>query len=104
MKKRVYDVEFKKMAVELSDAKGSVKEAAEELDIDPGRISNWRNHYKSAHTSTASISNLSAEQKEIRRLQKELREAQQERDILKKRSASFPGETGSIQIYKGQTD
>ena len=36
MKKRVYDVEFKKMAVELSDAKGSVKEAAEELDIDPG--------------------------------------------------------------------
>ena len=31
MKKRVYDVVFKKMALELSDAKGSVKEAAEEL-------------------------------------------------------------------------
>lgn len=39
MKKRVYDVAFKKMAVELSDAKGSVKAAAEELGIDPGRIS-----------------------------------------------------------------
>lgn len=38
MKKRVFDVAFKKMAMELSDAKGSVKEAAEELGIDSGRI------------------------------------------------------------------
>ncbi len=42
MKKRVYDVAFKKMAVELSDAKGSVKAAAIELGLDPGRISKWK--------------------------------------------------------------
>ncbi len=101
MKKRVYDVAFKQMAVALSGAKGSVKEAAGELDIDPWRISKWKNQYKSGPASTASVGNLSDEQKEIRRLQKELRGAQQERDILKKRSASLPGETGSIQIYKG---
>lgn len=30
------------MAVELSYVKGSVREAAEELGIDSGRISKWR--------------------------------------------------------------
>ncbi|QJD96243.1 transposase [Mucilaginibacter robiniae] len=87
MKKRVYDLAFKQMAVELSDARGSVKAAAEELGIDPGRISKWKNQYKSG--SVVSASNLSDEQKEIRRLQKELREAQQERDILKNAVSIF---------------
>ncbi len=81
--KRMYDVAFKKMAVELSDAKGSVKVAAAELGIDPGRISKWRNQYKSNGISSVPATGLSEEQKEIRKLQKELREAQQERDILK---------------------
>jgi len=85
----VYDVAFKKMAVGLSDAKGSVKGAAEELDIDPGRISKWKNQYKSGGTSTISTSNLSDEQKAIRRLQKELREARQGRDTLKKAAGIF---------------
>lgn len=101
MKKRVYDVAFKQMAVALSDAKGSVKEAAEELDIDPGRISKWKNQYKVVPASGTLVSNLSDEQKEIRRLQKELKGAQQERDILKKAVSIFSRETGSIQIYKG---
>lgn len=34
MKHRIFDDEFKKMAVELSKMKNSVKEAATELDID----------------------------------------------------------------------
>lgn len=89
MKKRVFDVAFKKMAMDLSDAKGSVKEAAEELGIDSGRISKWRSLYKKAATGTGSFTSLSDEQKEIRRLQKELREAQQERDILKKAVSIF---------------
>jgi len=101
MNKRVYDVAFKKMAVELSDAKGSVKVAAEELGIDSGRISKWKNQYKSGGTGSILAAGLSDEQKGIRRLQKELREAKQERDMLKKRSASFPGETAGIRIYKG---
>lgn len=89
MKKRVYDVAFKKMAVELSDVKGSVKAAAIELGIDPGRISKWKNQYNSNANSSVSATNLSDEQKEIRRLQKQLREAQQERDILKKAVSIF---------------
>jgi transposase len=47
MKKRMYDESFKKMAVELSELKGSIKEAAVELDIDPGRISKWKHQYRS---------------------------------------------------------
>lgn len=89
MNKRVYDVAFKKMAVELSDAKGSVKAVAEELGIDPGLISKLKNQYKVGNSGAATISNLSDEQKEIRRLQKELREAQQELDILKKAVSIF---------------
>ncbi len=88
MKKRVYDVAFKKMAVELSDAKGSVKAAAIELGLDPGRISKWKTQYSNGNSSV-SVINLNDEQKEIKRLQKELRDAQQERDILKKAVSIF---------------
>jgi transposase len=41
MSRRVFDTAFKKMAVELSYSRGSVKEAATELGIDPGRITKW---------------------------------------------------------------
>ena len=39
---RVFEESFKKMAVELSYLKGSVSQAARELDLDPGRLSKWR--------------------------------------------------------------
>lgn len=39
MKRRVFDETFRQMALDLSYAKGSVREAAEELGIDSGRIS-----------------------------------------------------------------
>jgi transposase-like protein len=81
MSKRVLDTAFKKKAVELSYARGSVKEAATELGIDPGRITKWRQqqHGPGEKPTTG----LTEEQKEIRRLQKALKEAQLERDILK---------------------
>ena len=69
------------MAVELSYAKGSVKTAAAELGIDPGRISKWRQAQQDGPVAHSEKPGLSAEQIEIRRLQKELKEAQLERDI-----------------------
>jgi transposase-like protein len=80
MSKRVFDASFKRMAIDLSYARGSVKEVAEELGIDPGRISKWR---QQPNLPEKAIIGLTEEQKEIRRLQKELKEAQLERDILK---------------------
>lgn len=44
MKHRVFDDEFKRMAVELSGLKGSVKGAVKELDLDASRLSKWRNN------------------------------------------------------------
>jgi len=83
----VFDIAFKKMAVELSYAKGSVKEAAGKLGIDQGRITKWRLQQQGSGEKPAA--GLTKEQKEIRRLQKALREAQLKRNILKKAVSIF---------------
>jgi transposase len=87
MSRRVFDTAFKKMAVELSYARGSVKEAGAELGIDPGRITKWRHQQQGPSEKPGT--GLTEEQKEIRRLQKALKEAQLERDILKKAVSIF---------------
>jgi transposase len=88
MKRQVFDQAFKQMAVELSYAKGSVKIAAAELGIDPGRLSKWRQNQQDGKAPIEKPG-LRAEQLEIKRLQKELKEAQLERDILKKAVSIF---------------
>jgi len=88
-KRRVFDQAFKRMAVELSHAKGSVQEAARELGIDSSRITKWRQSHINPDRSTTAAPELSEDQKLIKRLQKELREAQIERDILKKAVGIF---------------
>ena len=88
-KRRVFDEAFKQMAVELSHAKGSVQEAARELGIDSSRITKWRQSHKSLGQFATVATGLSEEQKLIKRLQKELKDAQLERDILKKAVGIF---------------
>ncbi|AUD03504.1 IS3 family transposase [Spirosoma pollinicola] len=80
----MFDEAFKEMArpgvpVELSYAKGSIQEAARELDIDPGRISKWRQRHKKNDRILPDNTTLTDEQQQIRRLQRELREAQMDR-------------------------
>jgi transposase len=104
-KRRVFDETFRRMAVELSHAKGSVLEAARELGIDSSRITKWRQNHKNSSQLAAPAAGLSEEQKLIKRLQKDLTEAQLERDIPRP-SASSPGETarrtvGNLPIYSG---
>lgn len=88
-KRRVFDQAFKRMAVDLSHAKGSVQEAARELGIDSSRITKWRQTHKSPGQSATIVNGLSQEQQLIRRLQKELKDAELERDILKKAVSIF---------------
>lgn len=78
------------MAVELSTAKGSVKTAAVELEMDPSLLSKWRNdpRYNVGHI-VIDKPGLSEEEQKIRRLEKELKEAKLERDILKKAVSIF---------------
>ncbi|MGM9511707.1 transposase [Larkinella sp. GY13] len=90
MKKRcLFDQAFKRMAVELAHAKVSVQEAARELGIDSSRITKWRHSYKSPGQSATPALELSEDQKMIKRLQKELKDAQLERDMLKKAISIF---------------
>lgn len=90
MKHRVFDNEFKRMAVELSRLKGSVKDAAEELGIDASRLSKWRNDPQfNGGKIMMDVAGLSEEQMEIRRLKKALKNAELERDILKKAVGIF---------------
>ncbi|MRX76999.1 transposase, partial [Pedobacter petrophilus] len=42
MSKRVFDDSFKKMAIDLSNSRGSVKEVADELGINDSLLSKWR--------------------------------------------------------------
>lgn len=90
MKHRVFDDEFKRMAIELSIMKGSVKNAAEELGIDASRLSKWRNNPQfNGGKIIMDVVGLSDEQMEIRRLKKALKNAELERDILKKAVGIF---------------
>lgn len=65
MKRRVFDPAFKEMAMELSFAKGSVKEAAKELGIDPSRITKWRQQKVQPEILGKVPTRLTEEQKQI---------------------------------------
>lgn len=93
--RRQYDEEFKKMAVELSEAKGSLKATAEELGITPQILTRWRRERVIAQgTPAGSRAQVSQEQQEIVRLKKELKQAELERDILKKAVGIFSRSDG----------
>ena len=87
---RVFDESFKKMAVELSYLKGSVLEAAKELDLDASRLSKWRVDPRyNGGTLLPKNDKLTPEEQEIRKLKKRLKEAELENVILKKAVAIF---------------
>jgi len=90
--KRNYTVEFKEKAVELSYARGSVVEIFRELDIPSSVLSRWRRESDTyGRNSFPGKGNpkLTDEQREIAELKKRLRDAELERDILKKAIAIF---------------
>ena len=66
-----------------------MQEVTRELGIDSSRITKWRQSHKSLGQSATAATGLSEEQRQIRQLQKELKDAQLERDILKKAVAIF---------------
>lgn len=92
-----YDKSFKIMAIELAEAKRSIPDTAKELGIPQDLIRRWtreKNSKGAASFSGNGIPALTDEQKEIERLKKELKEAQIERDILKKAVSIFSKNDG----------
>lgn len=95
--RRKFDSEFKKMVVELSYQRGDIAELAKEMEINPEMIYRWRKEFeKHQGASFPGHGNkiMTEEQKEIARLKKELRDAQLERDILKKAVSIFSRNDG----------
>ena len=89
--------EFKREAVSLLASSGRpLTQVARELGIQPSMLRHWRDHTPATGTVAGrggidSSGSISAEQAEIRRLEKELARAQMERDILKKAIGIFSG-------------
>jgi transposase len=92
-KYRTYTKEFKREALELLESSGkSAAQLERELGITQGMLLKWRDRYQvKRENGKAEIapSDLEAAQAEVRRLRRELKVAEQERDILKKAVSIF---------------
>ena len=87
-----YTLEFKEKAVELSHAKGSVKQVWEDLDVFSSVLYRWRKElkdYGKIGFLGGGKPKMTDEEKEIARLKKVLKEAELDHDILKKAIGIF---------------
>lgn len=86
-----YSQEFKIKAVELSNERGSVNKAADELNVSRETLRHWKREHKAGKYTGENkvLKTKSAEQEELIRLKKELSEVKLERDILKKAVGIF---------------
>ena len=85
--RRSFDKEFKMMAVNLCLTGKSTQTVADELGIRDELVRRWKREYNQFNEGSFSghgNATFTAEQKEIVRLKKELKDVQEERDILKK--------------------
>lgn len=97
--RRSYDKEFKLMVVELSKSREDYNELAKELGIRSELVYRWRREFL-ANPQTSFPGQGKPQQTdqeaEIARLKKELKEAQIERDILKKAVSIFSKNDGKF--------
>lgn len=94
--RRRYDKQFKMMVIELSNTNENYEKLANELGIRSELIYRWRREYfneKEAFTGNGNP-RLTEQEAEIAKLKKELRDAQLERDILKKAVSIFSKSDG----------
>ena len=86
---REYTEEFKLQTLDLLEHSGkSTSQIERELGITPGLVRKWRSRYQITTLegvgSKLGSSDIEAVKAEIRRLQRELAHAEEEREILKK--------------------
>lgn len=83
-KRRRYDAEFKKNALQMEQDGRSVASICQALGINPSLFYTWKSKAKKRSGCADK-----AQEDEIKRLQKRLKEVEQERDILKKALSIF---------------
>jgi transposase len=89
--RKVYDRQFKIDAVSLVTKGGrKVREVAQELGIDVNTLYHWKKEFlKEGEEAFPGKGNLTAQEEEIRRLRRELKQAEEDREILKKALGYF---------------
>src|SRR5687768_11284363 len=86
-----YPPEFRRQAVELIRSGTPLKQVASDLGVSEQTLRNWR---RQQDVDAGRAEGLSSEEREeLRRLRRENRRLQQERDILKAAAAFFARET-----------
>ena len=86
-----YPPEFRRQAVELIRSDTPLKQVASDLGVSEQTLRNWRRQQDVDGGRAEGLS--SEEREELRRLRRENRRLQQERDILKAAAAFFARET-----------
>src|SRR5512133_1247401 len=93
-KHQEYTEEFKQQALELlKKGEKSAAQLERELGLTPGLLGKWRARYRvvvhEGQSAQIAPSEMEAAKAEIRRLQRELANVEEEREILKKVLAIF---------------
>jgi transposase len=86
-----YPLEFRREALELVRSGRSVRDVAETLGVSEQTLRNWRRQDDVGVGRPEGLT--SAEREELRRLRRENRPLQEEREILRKAAAFFARET-----------
>jgi len=90
--RKIYDTTFKAKAVELSNERSNISELARELGIRVSMLYKWRKEYEEFGTGSfpgKGTLKQTPEQKKISELEAKLKDAELERDILKKAIGIF---------------
>jgi transposase len=87
--RRIYSLEFKLKAVELSNQRGSLISVANELNVSSDNIKRWKKEFNQGKLTGKTIPVKNKEEEELIRLRKELADVKMERDILKKAVGIF---------------
>ncbi len=90
--RKIYDPAFKTKAVQLSNEGANISELARELGIKATLLYKWRKEYVEFGTGSFPRNGnlkLTPEQEKIHELEKKLKDAELERDILKKAISIF---------------
>lgn len=90
--KKKYDKEFKERAVRLMSERTNVTQLSKELGVSPACLYRWKKElsiFKEGSFPGHGNPKLTAEQKEIAELKRALKDAELERDILKKAIGIF---------------
>ncbi len=93
VQRRIYDQDFKRNAVKLTEEPGrNVRAVADNLGISSDLLYRWRREYRAKENGAfpgRGKEALADHERRIRELEKKLKDAEMERDILKKAMAIF---------------